>query len=55
MGFVKGQSSPYSFYHESWKIRTVVHGDDFLSEGPGDNLRKMDAKMREKFSLKTEV
>ena len=55
MGFVKGRSSPCSFYHESWKIRTVVHGEDFLSEGPGDNLRKMDAKMREKFSLETEV
>ena len=29
MGFVKEQSSPCSFYHESWKIRTGVHGDDF--------------------------
>ena len=52
---MKGRSSPCRFFHESWKIRTVAHGDDFLSEGPGDNLRKMDAKMREKFSLKTEV
>ena len=55
MGFVKGRSSPCSFYHEAWKIRTIVHGDGFLSEGPGKNLREMDAQMRKAFSLKTEV
>ena len=33
MGFVKGRSSPCSFYHKAWKIRTVIHRNDFLSEG----------------------
>ena len=55
MGFVKGRSSPCSSYHEAWGIRTVVHGDDFLSEGPGDNLKAMDAEMRKSFALKTEI
>ena len=55
MGFRKGQSSPCSFFHEEWQIRTVVHGDDFLSEGPDASLRKMDAEMKKTFSLKTEV
>ena len=55
MGFVRGRSSPCSFYHEAWKIRTVVHGDDFLSEGPGENLLEMDTQTRKTFSLKTEV
>ena len=55
MGFVKGRSSPCSFYNESWKIRTVVHGDDFLAEGPGENLTEMDAQTRKTFSLKTEI
>ena len=41
-GFVKGQPSPCSFYHEAWKIRTVVHGDGFSSEGPGKNFEEMD-------------
>ena len=53
MGFVKGQSSPCSFYHEVWKIRTIVQGDDFLSEGPGKNLEEMDNRMRKLFALKT--
>ena len=53
--FEKGQSSPCSFYHKGWQIRTVVHGDDFLSEGPGKNLEEMDKEMRKSFALKTEI
>ena len=55
MGFKKGQSSPRSFFHEESQIRTVVHGDDFLSEGPDASLRKIDAEMKKTFALKTEV
>ena len=55
MGFVKGKASPCCFFHKKWGIRTVVHGDDFLSEGPGDCLKEMDEAMRLSFSLKTEV
>ena len=32
-----------------------MHGDDFQSEGPGDGLKEMDAQMRKKLSLKTEI
>ena len=55
LGFKKGASSPCAFFHAGWGIRTVVHGDDFLSEGPSENLKKMDREMRKTFSLKTEV
>ena len=55
MGFAKGQSSPCSFYNEAWQIRTVVHGDDFLSEGLGKNLEEIDKEMRKSFALKTEI
>ena len=55
IGFVKGRSPPCSFDHAGWKIRAVVHGDDFLSEGPANNLKKMDAAMRKSFSLNTEI
>ena len=34
MGYEKGTSSPCSFHHAEWDVSTVVHGDDFLSEGP---------------------
>ena len=55
MVFVKGQSSPCSFYHEAWQIRTVVHRDDFLSEGLGKNLEEMDKQMQKSFALKIEI
>ena len=55
MGFVKGRSSPCSFYHKAWGIRTVVHGEDFLSEGPGKILREVYAQIEKIFSLKTKV
>ena len=55
MGFRKGLSSPCSFFHQAWGIRTVVHGDDFLSERSGENLKAMDDELRKSFALKTEV
>jgi hypothetical protein len=38
-----------------WNIRTVVHGDDFLSEGTGESLEAMDQELRKSFALKTEI
>ena len=55
MGFVKGASSPCSLFHQAWDIRTVVHGDDFLSEGSGESLKMMDTELRKSFALKTEI
>ena len=55
LGFVKGRSSPCSFYHAEWRVRTVVHGNDFVSEGPDASLREMDKAMKKVFSLKAEI
>ena len=41
MGYKKGLSSFWSFHHEGWHLSTIVHGDDFLTEGPADGLMKM--------------
>ena len=54
-GFVKGLSSPCSFFHQAWGIRTVVHGDDFLSEGSDESLKMMDTELRKSFALKIEM
>ena len=54
LGFNQGQSTPCAFYHDEWKIRTVVHGKDFVSEGPLTNLKKMDAMLGKHFDIKTE-
>ena len=33
----------------------MVHGDDFLSEGPADSLKKMNDALKKDFQVKTEV
>jgi hypothetical protein len=55
MGFQIGKSNPCVFRHESRDIRTVVHGDDFTSEGELPQLRWMQKMLEEKFALKTKI
>ena len=55
MGFEKGVSSPCSFFHARWDLRVVVHGGDFLTEGPVASLKLMDTALRKKLNVKTKV
>ena len=55
MGYKKGLSSPCSFHHAEWDLSTVVHGDDFLTEGPADILTKMNIALEHKFQVNTEI
>ena len=55
LGFTKGESSPCAFYHSERGIQTVVHGDDFVSEGEKGHLLWLDKQMKLSFELKTEI
>ena len=33
IGFERGRSNPCVLYHKSINVRTVVHGDDYMSAG----------------------
>ena len=55
LGFTKGESSPCSFRHAGRGICTIVHGDDFCSEGAAKDLQWMKQKLSENFEIKTEV
>ena len=55
LGFLKGASSPCSFFHKGRGILVAVHGDDFVSEGCKKDLLWMDAQMKKHFELKTEI
>ena len=33
----------------------MAHGDDFVSEGPFGNFKKMDKRLSEHFDIKTEI
>ena len=50
-----GESSPCGFHHAEWDLSTVVHGDDFLTEGPADSLIKMNTASEQNFQVKTEI
>ena len=55
MGYKKGLSSPCSSYHEKWDLSTVVHGDDFLSEGLAESLMQMSLTLEQNFQVVTMV
>ena len=55
LGFVKGESSPCSFYHPGRQLLTAVHGDDFITVGERKNLDWLDAELRKSFEIKTEI
>lgn len=51
-GFQQGKASPCVFYHESKGIRTVVHGDDYISVGKEESLQWMEARLKCKYEEK---
>ena len=55
MGYKKGLSSPCSFHHSEWDLSTVVHGDDFFTEGPADSLIKLNTALKQNFQVETEI
>ena len=55
LGFEKGESSPCSFFHPDRHLSTVVHGDDFVTEGERYQLDWLDVELRKHFEIKTEI
>ena len=55
MGFIKGSSSPCSFFHEALQVRTLVHGDDFVSSGSREALAWSKSKLDARFEIKTKI
>ena len=55
LGFKQGLASPCHFFHPTRKLRTAVHGDDFVTVGPKSELKKMRKELEMKYDLKTSV
>ena len=45
LGFTKGESSPCSFWNNKKQIATIVHGDDFCSEGSAESLQMAEGRI----------
>eukprot|EP00973_Karenia_brevis_P094778 12424142-Karenia_brevis.AAC.1 len=52
-GFAQARSSPCLFHHAERGIITMVHGDDFVSTGPGDSLTWMQGILSKEFEITT--
>ena len=52
LGFVQGVGSPCCFWHPTWEISVVVHGDDFSALGTDEMLDKYEAGLRKSFECK---
>ena len=53
-GFKQGKASPCIFYHPEKRIRTYVHGDDYVSSRRPEALKWMQKKLEEKDQVKTQ-
>ena len=52
MGFVQGKASSCCFWHPTWQIRVVVHGDDLTALGTPSSLDLYEAALRKSFEIK---
>ena len=54
-GFRQGMYSPCLYIHPQWGIRTLVHGDDFVSTGDRGPMARFRAALEARFKIKTQV
>ena len=52
LGFLQGKSSPCCFWHPTWNIHVVVHGDDFTALGTDAMLNKYETALAQCFDIK---
>ena len=52
LGFLQGKASPCVFWHPTWLVSVVVHGDDFTALGTDDSLDLYEAGLLKCFDLK---
>ena len=54
-GFRQGVYNPCLYFHRVWRITTLVHGDDFVSTGEEESVRKFRGVLEERFKIKTQI
>ena len=55
MGFRMGRYNVSMFYHQQREIKTLVHGDDFISTGDKQDLEWMKKQLEDRFTIKTQT
>lgn len=55
LGYSQGRYNPCTYYHQGRRLKTLVHGDDFVSVGGRESLCWLRARLEERFEIKTKV
>jgi len=53
--YVQGRYNPCTYWHGERDLKTLVHGDDFVTEGSGEEAAWLRARMEERFDIKTKT
>ena len=51
--FKRSRYNPSTYYHEKWKVRCMIHGDDFISVGGSTQLREFRTMLEKRFEIST--
>ena len=54
-GFKPGKYNPCTFYHKQRDLRTLVHGDDFVTSGQREGCGWFKKQLETRFSIKTRI
>ena len=55
IGFKQGSYNPCTYYHVKKGLKTMVHGDDFVTSGSREEARWLRERLAERFEIKTKV
>ena len=55
IGFRVGKYNPCTYYHPRLGIKTLVHGDDFVSVGGKEECQWLKGMLERRFEIKTEM
>ena len=54
IGFARGKGHPCVFWHAEKGIKTLVHGDDYVSAGSAESMAWLEAKLSEAYEIQTQ-
>ena len=54
IGFRRGKGHPCVFYHPTRGIKTLVHGDDYVSAGSDESMDWLEAELAKTYEIQTQ-
>ena len=53
--FAQGKYNPCLYYHREWQIGSLIHGDDFVSVGGYEQMKRFRKVLEKRFKIKTQI